>query len=588
MKIHILSESMINQIAAGEVIENPASVVKELVENAIDALSSEIVISIKGGGFLLILVEDNGKGMEPDDFPLAIKRHATSKIAAIEDLQTLKTLGFRGEALSSIASVSKMRIESSRGSTGFEMEVVRGEEIASRKTSRTQGTTIEVKSLFFSTPVRKKFQKSISANIAEIHRLLEQFALAYPEIKFSFFSDDQLVFETSSLLTKQNFFESFKERVFSFYPDSFCQSATQISSAEEFVKIEGFLGEPTLASSTRRHQMIFLNRRIVSSFVLSQAIEDGYGTRLNEKMHPAFVLHLFLPSALVDVNVHPQKKQVRLREEVLIKKHLATLVSKAFQSQNQISISHETVKKFTSQSISFENFEKKPSQDFVESEQLNIFTKESFLKDKFTIISLIEPYAFLEGSLDFLPFKENEKKLVVANLESAYARSLFEMLFSIKEKKQQMETQTLTTPYVMELSKDQILRLNDLSLLLSSLGFELRRIGEKTIAFETIPSFLKNEELSVLMPSLIEELLECGRTEILEKKLKLSLARISCRIAKMKKSFSFEEAQLILKQCMRTKEPLIDPFGEPVFVKLSKKELDNFFKKEKSYEPVFQ
>ncbi len=160
MKIQILSERLINQIAAGEVIENPASVVKELVENAIDALSTTIRISIKGGGFLFILVEDNGTGMEPEELPLALERHATSKINTLEDLENCKTLGFRGEALSSIASVSKMRLESSTGSVGFAMEWAKGEKIASEKISRMRGTTVSVKSLFFSTPVRKKFQKS--------------------------------------------------------------------------------------------------------------------------------------------------------------------------------------------------------------------------------------------------------------------------------------------------------------------------------------------------------------------------------------------------------------------------------------------
>lgn len=314
-KIARLSEIVINQIAAGEVVENPASVVKELVENSLDAQASRIEVAIHRGGLESIRIDDNGCGMSDEDALLSLERHATSKIRSSEDLFELMTMGFRGEALAAVAAISHLEMKTSLGTVGTEIKMSGGKMISVEPTARNRGTTIEVKSLFHNVPARKKFQKSISALTAQVRRSLETIALAHPEVAFSFYVDGNAIFE---LLASEK-----KKRVEDLL-GAFAHEGKKES-------MWGLFGAPHEAKSHRRNQYVYINRRPVFSPLLSNAVKEGYGTRIKENEHPSFILFLELDPQLLDVNVHPQKKEVRFSEESILFHQIRSFSSSVFE-----------------------------------------------------------------------------------------------------------------------------------------------------------------------------------------------------------------------------------------------------------------
>ncbi len=297
-KISRLSEEVINQIAAGEVVENPASLVKEMVENSLDAKSSRICISIEGGGQRLIRIEDDGCGLDREDAQLSLERHATSKIRTEQDLHTLSTMGFRGEALAAIAAVSFLELQTSNGIQGTVVRAEGGKVIAVEPCARNRGTTISVRSLFFNVPARKKFMKSSSANTAQIVGVVEAIALAHPDIAFFIQSDGKTIIDL--------FPEDRKKRI---------EHLIGPMPHEVEGSVWGVLAPPEEAKLHRRGQYLFVNLRPVFSPLISRAVKAGYGTRIAEHAYPSFVLFLSIPSEDVDVNVHPQKKEVRFAHE---------------------------------------------------------------------------------------------------------------------------------------------------------------------------------------------------------------------------------------------------------------------------------
>ncbi len=316
-QIRVLTEETINQIAAGEVIENPASVVKELVENSIDAGASHIAVHIKGGGFQLIKVADDGWGMDADDALLCFERHATSKLSQLDDLTTLTSMGFRGEALASIASISRIELTTSK-SEGTRIEIDAGKIISVQAAPRTVGTTFEIRSLFFNVPARKKFQKKPSTAAVEVHRLLIQLSLAHPEVGFELISNEEKILQLPST--------SLEDRI----EKLSLSKAIRVQAEQRGYQLRGFLGKPSDHRPNRMGQYLFVNRRPIISPLVSFAVKEGYGERLDEKRFPIFVLHLEVPTDLIDVNVHPQKKEVRFQESDFLREWIRSQVQKNF------------------------------------------------------------------------------------------------------------------------------------------------------------------------------------------------------------------------------------------------------------------
>jgi len=328
MAIRILSEETINKIAAGEVVEDPASVVKELVENAIDAKATSIAIEIKGGGFSMIRVSDDGTGMSQDDLLLSLERHATSKIRSAEDLIEVLSLGFRGEALASIGAISRMRI------TSCPKDMVVGAKITCdggklgrlEVASRSAGTTIEVLSLFYNVPARKKFQKTAASSQAKIFKVLTKLALANPKLTFRFLADEKKVLSSHIGTLEKTCEEVLGAR--------FLKGTSSVDHEENRCHLEGYLGSPLDARRNRLGQYLFVNGRGVVCYEITRGVYEGYGTRLGSQDHPTFVLHLTLPPEWIDVNVHPQKREIRLREQRVVQEVVRRGVLSALQGRS--------------------------------------------------------------------------------------------------------------------------------------------------------------------------------------------------------------------------------------------------------------
>ncbi|MEI8365598.1 MAG: DNA mismatch repair endonuclease MutL [Parachlamydiaceae bacterium] len=331
-KIRVLSEHTINKIAAGEVIENPSSVVKELVENSLDAGASVIDIEINGGGRQLIRISDNGCGMNADDALLCLERHATSKLRDDSDMHTLLTMGFRGEAIPSIASISKFNLltcpQDAAKKDGTMVIVDGGKLLCCTPAVRSPGTTIEVKSLFFNVPGRKKFLKSPGFDANEIFKTVSLIALGHPAVTFHLISDGKTLLKTTPV-PQGGFPEQMSARIISVLGDDFFGNSVFVDEQSDEISVRGAIGLPGYTRHNRTGQYLFINKRAVMSPLVSFAVKEGFSTSIDSGRFPVFVLHLSLAGEWVDVNVHPQKREVRLRQEQMIKEMIVRAIRKA-------------------------------------------------------------------------------------------------------------------------------------------------------------------------------------------------------------------------------------------------------------------
>jgi len=334
-KICLLDEETINKMAAGEVVENSSSVVKELIENSLDAGSTQICVEIQEGGRELIRITDNGCGMSKEDSLLCLERYATSKIRKVEDIEEILTMGFRGEALPSIASISKFTLlttpkqENDKNELGTLIIVEGGRQISCTSAPRSPGTTIEVKSLFFNVPVRRKFQKSPSYDTQEISKIVTLLSLAYPHVQFELVSDQKSLLKTTPAAVPLSFRELLERRISNVLGKEYSSSLVPLHFEHPPYHIIGHISFPSIHRPNRTGQYLFINQRAVTSSLIASAVREGYGTMLPNHRYPNFVLHLHIPGSLFDVNVHPQKREVRLRQEFQLKEAIIQSIQNA-------------------------------------------------------------------------------------------------------------------------------------------------------------------------------------------------------------------------------------------------------------------
>lgn len=512
-KINRLPEEVINKIAAGEVVENPATIAKELIENSLDAGALHIDVSIEGGGCRGLRIEDDGCGMGPEDALLSLERHATSKIRSEMDLFSLTTMGFRGEALSSIASVSMFEMRTSDGIVGTQIEVQGGRTLAVLPCARNRGTSVVVRDLFFNVPARKKFLKSSSANTAALTKLVETLAVAHPEVSFSFKIDGKLAFQL--------------------YPEERKARAEALLNPMphevDALGVWGLLAAPSDAKTNRRGQFLFINKRAVFSPLVSRAVKAGYGTRIAEHAHPSFLLFLDLAPDLVDVNVHPQKKEVRFVEETKIFCLIERAVREAF--GNPAPLFNRTLS-FPPAPFSIADEPAPPSVENLSHTPLSF---------DFPIaerpLAVIDGYFFLQG-----------EKLLLIDLRLARARVLYE---SLKQKRE--SAQTLLWPIEVSVEDEKIVEE------LQQMGIECRLIGKKTLAVDALPSLLDPEDFSDFLNAWREG-----------KKLDAAASRYA-RTATRK--FTVEEAFALWRQLLKCCDTLYDPGGRRIWAQIDPKSL---------------
>ncbi len=545
-QIRVLAEETINKIAAGEVIENPASVVKELVENSIDAGARHLSIDVKGGGFQLIKISDDGCGMSSDDAVLCFERHATSKIIGIDDLPTLSSMGFRGEALASIASISRIDLVTAlQDGGGVHIEIEGGKIRTVSPAPRKTGTTFEVRSLFYNVPARKKFQKQSSAAFSEIHKLVVSLALAHPEIGFELISNDQLILKVPSGETG-TFLELLQKRLNDLFQNSFLRAKLPVQGAGRGYTLQGILGTPADHRVNRTGQHIFVNRRPIFSPQVARAVKEGFGERLSEDRYPVFVLHLTVPPSLLDVNVHPQKREVRFQEGDFIKTFVKSHVHEAF-GGSPVAVQERPSYSFPESRDSFETWE--TALKFREEPR-----EPSILTEQEQVIGLFEHYLLLDGAT-VAGYKPG---IVLVDLQKAQQQLIWNTL---NNPTPETLAQGLLLPLGMELTSFEAQEFTHWQSELARYGFAVERSGKQNILVEAIPPFLdETDALEAIRLILQSE----------EDFPKLS-ERIACFAVRRKISFMLQEALALWRNLRKLQHQGIASW-------IGMHDIENFFK----------
>jgi DNA mismatch repair protein MutL len=556
MSIQVLSEELVNLIAAGEVIENPSSVVKELVENSIDAGAKCIKVEIKGGGQQYIKVDDDGCGIAKEDIKEAVKSHATSKIKSFDDLQKVNTLGFRGEALPSIASISNMRILSAQENKSGILICIDAGAITSIETKeRSKGTMIEVKNLFYNVPVRKKFQKIDSLCAFEVLNVMHNFAFAYPHISFSYVSQDREIFSLPACYDN-DLIKALEIRISDIFGAFFIKEMIKVSLQDGPISIKGFIGLPHHFRKTKSSQYLLLNKRSVRIGFISQAVKDGYATAMNAHGQPIFVLHVDLPASFLDVNVNPQKSFVRIKDikyvKDMVKKAVAGSLYNGFSFTPTFTHNDEHISK-------------------VELNGLHTFDKPSLVQEK--LFNIEEEKKNIEivrclkecGRYCLLESTHFQEGILAIDLKAAYSRLVFDSLNAIQED----SMQRLAIPVLLDLLPKEMALLEECIEKIK--GFEARIVGKTRVAIDGIANFINiNDVRDIFLLMLVEE-----------KYSEKIQAKTLCKfIYGRKKIFSHEEMEKIVEAIFKQDTNRTDPLGNPIILQLKEKDLEALFQQQ--------
>jgi DNA mismatch repair protein MutL len=609
-KIKILPRELVNKIAAGEVIERPVSVVKELVENSIDAEATDISVEIRGGGIKFIRVVDNGIGMEREDVELAFVHHATSKLSSFDDLNRILTMGFRGEALPSIALVSQIELMTKSSSSPLRAvelsSAIKGEEVTSRplptgvqvkveggkiksikEVGAPQGTSITVRELFYNTPVRRKFLKSQSAETKQVIERVTTFALAFPQISFKLKVDNQEIINLKKSV-------SLRDRIGDIFGSQIHNEILELDADYDFLQIKGFLGKPELARPNRAELYIFVNQRNIFSKSLYHAIVSGYKDLLPKGKYPWGVVCLNLPPDLVDINVHPTKKEVRFSNEKQIYELLFSAVYKTLNSDLVMPVYSDIKEKIvTSDEVGA--YSDTPLQ--IKEGTPEYITK----RDKFKSIQqefLAEVYKGMKTS----PPQKGEKRedtasgtanlwqlhnmyilaqvkgdLIVMDQHAAHERILYETALK-NLSSESASSQHLLFPIVSELSPVEFMTFEENSDLIRKLGFEAKPFGGKSVLIRGVPPLPRIQNGEVFLREIlsdVEERLKAGGERV--KSIAQSFA---CKGAiKAGDKLSLEEMNSLFDQLFVTKEPYSCPHGRPTLIRIPVEEFNKRFER---------
>ena len=588
-RIRVLSEELANQIAAGEVVERPASVVKELLENSIDAGATLIRIDIEGGGKKKIRIMDNGMGMLPEECRIAFSRHATSKISDFSDLETIHSLGFRGEALPSIASVAKVRCTSARSENqGGKLIVVEGGELIEEKDfACPQGTTIEVAQLFYVTPARSKFLKGDSTEFSHITQVVTQQALAYPSIQFQLTHNGREVIQTLPS-------DQIHYRIAELFGTELAKSLVQVKSSSGVYRLEGYVSNPVFTRSNRSAQYCFINGRFVRDKVVLHATQQGYSHLLPKGQHPALFLYLTMDPKLLDVNVHPSKAEVRFAFQQDVHQFISRSIRDALEKNLQspvedlqpvyedIPIKTNYEKPFYREDSSWVNKSEEvaPFQQGNLSEALRNMTDSHGFHSKISsspqqvmgfdkapipvsnlIYSEFEPLGQLNSSFIIM---QGKKGLLVVDQHVAHERILYER-FRESAKKKKIEVQNLLFPLTVEFSPTETELLIFHLDRLKQLGLELETFGKNEFLLRSVPAILKNIDNEKLLRDTIELLPKGGDENILHEKYEDVLIMMSCRNAiKVNHPLNLDQIRKLISDLEQTSMPFTCPHGRPI------------------------
>lgn len=573
MKVKELDVHLINKIAAGEVIERPASVVKELIENSLDAQSTVLEVSVEGGGIARIAVSDDGAGMTKEDLLLAVKRHTTSKIHTEADLENIKTLGFRGEALASIVEVSKTTIitKSDEAPEGTRLEIEGGQIKKIQAAGRARGTTVDVKELFFNTPARRKFLKKESTELYHIDRALKRFVLSHPHVHFRLFHGSKKILDSPRSA-------DIKGKILDLYGAELAEQLLEISSESNLIKVKGFVSRPDASRADRSEQLIFINQRFVKDSALNYAIAKAYEGFFKDR-HPIVFLFIEIDPQMVDVNVHPQKLEVRFANQTLVQGAVKKAISDALISQHAVPHLEKGVPAKTTQEVKHkeqrrlyydESRELDLKQEFIAAQRASIE------EAKYEIIGQIHNTYIVVQTPDGLELIDQHV---------AHERVLYEQLLSqITQGK--VPKQRLLIPITIELPPDKARFLEKyLKLLDEKLGIGLEHFGGGSFILRDWPQLLADDLSKQALKDSIDKLLEALEHEEvdaavvpLEGLAKRLAARVACEAAVVKNTpLTVEEMAGLVRQLKSAQNPVSCPHGRPIVLKYSLEELERRF-----------
>ncbi len=627
--IKILDKSVWTKIAAGEVVEKPASIVKELVENSIDAKAKNITIEIKNGGIDMIMIQDDGCGIEKDEIKLAFVAHATSKLQSIDDLFSLKSMGFRGEALASICAVSNVEIitKTENEEIGHKLTLEGGEEKEFNEIACVTGTQIKVSKLFFNTPARAKFLRKPKTEENDITSYVEKLMLSHSNINFKYIVDDKLIYNTTNC--------SLIDTIYTIYGKNIANNMIEVNYSRGDYKVSGYISKPTVCKSNRTYQSLFVNNRYCINQLISASVSNAYETFLMKGKFPVYVLFLTMPQDSLDVNVHPNKLEVKFENSQLIYSLFNNAVYQTLTNQTHILEAEsddikEIERPLQNNNANFFEFNKvKPNEgisysedDSFEIKNNNYVSKEHFvdkvyLKSEPIIFeqstqSSIIPEVYVEGmeikkpSEPYIFEKKQDDKKIYENLFSptrtvvgvafntyiivqeeetlyfidqhaAHERELFDKFMGQVEN-QDVPMQDLLVPYILNLNDVEYEFITQNLELLKNYGFEIDEFGKNCYRITSIPMLLNGIDLKEYFDSILSNL--SGNIKKPHEILRNDFATMACKAAvKGGNKLSENEINILLDKLKENHNTLLCPHGRPIVITFDKKQIEKMFKR---------
>jgi len=594
MRIRLLSPQLINQIAAGEVVERPSSVVKELVENCFDAGASRIVIEIEQGGARLIRIRDDGCGIAKEDLPLALSRHATSKIATLDDLERVTSMGFRGEALPSISSVSRLTLISRTAEAPCAWKVTAdGSERHSdpEPDPHPSGTTVDVRDLFYNTPARRKFLRSEKTEFAHIETLIQRMALSRADIGFKLLHNQKEILNLKPALTEPEQ----ERRVTGICGSSFLENCVKIDFEASGLRLLGWVGLPTFSRSQQDMQFFYVNGRLIKDKLVSHAVKQAYQDVLYHGRHPVFVLYLELDPVLVDVNAHPAKLEVRFREGRLVHDFLFTALHRSLAElrpgqSGPVSESAGRLAAAAPKALFEErtpvHWPRSPQQETLPltvQEEIRAYAR-LYPEPKTPTPSAEKPdpgFPPLGHAVAHLHniyiLSETQNGLILVDAHAAHERIGYERL------KRQMQaggvaSQPLLLPIKVKVSPAEADLAEQELAYFHSLGMEINRTGPETLLVRSVPPLLAGADVETLLRDVLADMSEQGMSRRIEEQTHRVLATMACHAAvRAHRRLSLDEMNALLRDMERTERSGQCNHGRPTWIELSTQDLDKFF-----------
>lgn len=582
-KIQVMNDDLANKIAAGEVVERCLNVVKELVENSIDAKSSKIRVALKDSGILEITVADDGVGMDEDDAVLAFSRHATSKLKSLNDLFHIASLGFRGEALPSIASVSKVELRTSTNDVGTYLYLEGGQLIKKERYPLEKGTTITVKNLFYNTPVRLKYLKSLSTELSLIIDYMNKMALSYPNIKFILENNDKELLNTTgdgNLL----------KVIYAVYGIDVAKKMIEINGENDDYVISGYVAYPEVAKASRNVMTTLVNGRVIKNQALNRAILDTYHTYIPKDKYPVIVINISVDPILVDINIHPQKMDIKFSKLDELLSLVTSLIEKKL--KEILLIPHASVRNIETiyeveDSLPLE----KPKSIFDDDNDIKIekeveevsfdFQADSEMVDNDEVpkeeyrIKKMHPLGIIHKTFIVA---ENEEGMYLIDQHAIAERINYEK-FMKELSKENKDTTDLLVPIKLEYPKDEFLKIKEYLDVLKSIGVYLEEFGDHTFLVRRHPTFIYKGREKDSIEKIISILLEKG-TFSKEKFIEKTATTLACRLSiKANDYISLEEADYLLETIRTCENPFTCPHGRPTIITYSNYELEKMFKR---------